>query len=72
MLRDEFRDAERDMIDGLTVRLNGWWFNIRQRGEAAELRLNVEGRTARDQRRGRKTIERLVAKLASAAAAEGA
>ncbi len=68
MLRDEFRDAERDMIDGLTVRLNGWWFNIRQRGEAAELRLNVEGRTPRDQRRGRQTVERLVAKFASAAA----
>lgn len=66
-VRDEFQGGERDMIDGLTVRLEAWWFNLRQRGDAAELLLNVEGRTPRDQRRGRQTIERLVSKAVSAA-----
>ncbi len=64
-LREEFPDAERDMIDGLSVRQPDWWFNLRQRGSTADLRLNVEGRTARDQRRGRQTVERLVSNITS-------
>lgn len=64
-VRDEFRDAERELIDGVTVRLENWWFNLRQPGEAAELRLNVEGRSSRDERRGRQTVERLVARFIS-------
>ncbi len=64
-LREEFRSAEHDMIDGLTVRQPDWWFNLRQRGDAAELRLNVEGRTARDQKKGRQTVERLISNIAS-------
>jgi phosphomannomutase len=64
-MREEFPKAERELIDGLTVRLQDWWFNLRQHGEAAELLLNVEGRTEREQRRGRQSVERLVAKYAS-------
>ncbi len=64
-VRDEFPDAEREMIDGVTVRTSGWWFNLRQPGKSAELRLNVEGRTPRDLRRGRQVVERLVSRMAS-------
>ncbi len=59
-VRDEFTNAERDLIDGLTVRTRDWWFNLRQPGKRSELRLNVEGRHARDVRRGRQTVEKLV------------
>jgi len=57
-LAGEFSDADHDRLDGLTVRLRDYWFNLRQPGEAAELRLIVEGRSSRDERRGRQTIER--------------
>ncbi len=59
-VREEFPNAEKEMIDGLTVRTQDWWFNLRQPGKAAELRLNVEGRTNQDVRRGRQTVEGLV------------
>ena len=66
-VRDEFREAEKELIDGLTVRIADWWFNLRQPGKSAELRLNVEARSDRDLRRGRQTVERLVARLLGAA-----
>ncbi|MFO7958758.1 MAG: hypothetical protein R6X33_16850 [Candidatus Brocadiia bacterium] len=59
-VRDEFQNAERELIDGLTVRTQDWWFNLRQPGKRPELRLNVEGRSSRDVRRGRQTVERHV------------
>jgi phosphomannomutase len=68
-VREEFADADRESIDGLTVRLQDWWFNLRQAGGKAELRLNVEARNDRDLRRGRQTIERLVSRLAGRAGA---
>jgi phosphomannomutase len=64
-VRDEFQDADRDLIDGLTVRLQDWWFNLRQPHEAAELRLNVEARNRRELRKGQQTIERMVSRLLS-------
>ncbi len=61
-VRDEFQDARRELIDGLTVRTANWWFNLRQPGKKAEFRLNVEGRTTQDVRSGRQAVERLVQK----------
>jgi phosphomannomutase len=68
-VKEEFAGAEKEMIDGLTVRQADWWFNLRQRGESAELRLNVEARTDRELRRARQQIERLVARLIASEAA---
>lgn len=64
-VRDEFAKAERELIDGVTVRFQDWWFNLRQHGDAAELLLNVEGRTEREQKKGRQSIERLIANILS-------
>jgi phosphomannomutase len=64
-VRDEFPKAERELIDGVTLRFQDWWFNLRQHGDAAELLLNVEGRTEREQRRGRQSVERLIANILS-------
>ena len=68
-VKDEYQGADRELIDGITVRLKEWWFNLRRRGETADLLLNVEGRTAREERRGRQTVERLVARILSEGAA---
>ncbi|MGD2174531.1 MAG: hypothetical protein PVJ27_03935 [Candidatus Brocadiaceae bacterium] len=64
-VRDEFQHADRELIDGLTVRTGDWWFNLRQPRKAAELRLSVEGKSSRDVRRGRQTVERLVQRALS-------
>ncbi len=64
-VRDEFPEAEKEMIDGLTVRTQDWWFNLRQPGKAAHLELVVEGRDRRAERRGRQTIEKLLQRAVS-------
>jgi len=40
-----FADGRVDKLDGLTVAYSNWWFNLRQDGPEARLRLNVEGKT---------------------------
>ena len=59
-VRDACSDADRELIDGVTVRHQDWWFNLRQPGKMAELRLVVEGRTSREERKGRQIVERMV------------
>ena len=38
-------DADQDRLDGLTVDLGGWWFNLRPSNTEPLLRLNLEART---------------------------
>jgi phosphomannomutase len=38
----EYRDAEQDRLDGLTVDLGEWWFNLRPSNTEPLLRLNLE------------------------------
>lgn len=68
-LHDEFPEGRRELIDGVTVYLDGWWFNLRQRGKTGQLRLNVEAAAARDTRKGRKTVERIIERAVAAAQA---
>ncbi len=42
---DAFPDAEQDRIDGLTVDLGDWWFNLRPSNTEPLLRLNLEAAT---------------------------
>jgi phosphomannomutase len=37
-----FADAEQDRLDGLTVDLGDWWFNLRPSNTEPLLRLNLE------------------------------
>jgi len=67
VVRDEFPKAQRELIDGVTVRQEGWWFNLRRRGNSAELRLTVEGRTSRQTRTGRQAVERIISRVLAAA-----
>lgn len=39
---EAYRDAEQDRLDGLTVGLGDWWFNLRASNTEPLLRLNVE------------------------------
>jgi phosphomannomutase len=41
-VRAAFDDGEQDMIDGLTVQYDSWWFNLRPSNTEPLLRLNVE------------------------------
>ena len=40
--RPRTRDAEQDRLDGLTVDLGDWWFNLRPSNTEPLLRLNLE------------------------------
>jgi phosphomannomutase len=40
----EYADAEQDRLDGLTVDLGEWWFNLRPSNTEPLLRLNLEAR----------------------------
>ena len=40
-----YRDADQDRLDGLTVDLGDWWFNLRPSNTEPLLRLNLEART---------------------------
>jgi phosphomannomutase len=42
----EYRDAEQDRLDGLTVDLGEWWFNLRPSNTEPLLRLNLEAADA--------------------------
>jgi len=64
-LKGQFKEADRDLLDGLTVRFGNWWFNVRQPPDSAQLRLNVEGRSPADERRGRERIIGIIKELAS-------
>ena len=43
-----YRDAEQDRLDGLTVDLGEWWFNLRPSNTEPLLRLNLEAPTPAD------------------------
>jgi phosphomannomutase len=43
-----FADAEQDRLDGLTVDLGDWWFNLRPSNTEPLLRLNLEARTRQE------------------------
>jgi phosphomannomutase len=59
-VKDEFREADRDSIDGLTYRFTDWWFNLRQPPRTAALLLTVEGRDQTKLHRGRQMVDRVL------------
>ena len=48
---EAYADAEQDRLDGLTVDLGDWWFNLRPSNTEPLLRLNLEARRPRRVRR---------------------
>jgi len=43
---EAYRGAHQDRLDGLTVDLGDWWFNLRPSNTEPLLRLNLEARDA--------------------------
>ena len=41
-VKEAFATGEADMLDGLTVSFDDWWFNVRPSNTEPLLRLNVE------------------------------
>jgi phosphomannomutase len=41
-LAKKFSEGEQSRLDGITVRLDGWWFNVRKSNTEPVLRLNME------------------------------
>jgi len=54
-LAEAFSDGEQSRLDGLTVRYEDWWFNVRKSNTEPVLRLNLEADTPerRDETRAR-------------------
>jgi phosphomannomutase len=47
-IADAYSDADLDRLDGLTVDLGDWWFNVRPSNTEPLLRLNLEAATPRE------------------------
>jgi phosphomannomutase len=43
-IADVYKRGEIDYLDGITVNLDGWWFNVRKSNTEPLLRLNLEAR----------------------------
>jgi phosphomannomutase len=41
-LKDTFKDGRLDLLDGITIEYDDWWFNVRPSNTEPLLRLNVE------------------------------
>jgi phosphomannomutase len=48
VIASSFEGADQDRLDGLTVDLGDWWFNVRPSNTEPLLRLNLEAATAAD------------------------
>jgi phosphomannomutase len=46
-LGEKFKKAKIDYLDGITIDLGDWWFNVRKSNTEPLLRLNLEARTPR-------------------------
>lgn len=44
-LAEAYKSGKVDYLDGITVELDGWWFNVRKSNTEPLLRLNLEART---------------------------
>jgi len=59
-----FSSAQQDRLDGLTVDLGGWWFNLRPSNTEPLLRLNLEAPTAAECARHVDEVRALISKEA--------
>jgi phosphomannomutase len=45
-VKEKYKDAKQDELDGLTVEYKDWWVNVRPSNTEPLLRITVEGDTA--------------------------
>jgi phosphomannomutase len=46
-LGEKYKKAKNDYLDGITIELGEWWFNVRKSNTEPLLRLNLEAQTPR-------------------------
>ena len=61
-LRRAFSDGKQSDLDGLTVRYDDWWFNVRMSNTEPVLRLNLEADTPETRDEARKRVESVLRK----------
>jgi phosphomannomutase len=59
-VKEAYADGESEELDGLTVRFQDWWFNLRPSNTEPLLRLNVEAETREEMIRRRDEILALI------------
>jgi phosphomannomutase len=59
-LAETFSDGKVDLLDGVTVEYQDWWFNARKSGTEPLLRVNVEGKTQELMESGLKKVREIV------------
>ena len=59
-LSEAFRDAEVYFLDGVTVRYNDWWCNVRKSNTEPLLRLNLEAKTEKLRDEARRRVEEII------------
>jgi len=59
-LEDEYRDARKDHLDGLTIEYNGWWFNLRASNTEPVMRLNLEANDHSTEQAKKKEVIKII------------
>jgi len=59
-LAEHYSGENQSMLDGLTVRFDDWWFNVRPSNTEPLLRLNVEAKTKKLMDEKKKEVENLI------------
>ena len=59
-IEEHYSDAEQDHLDGLTVQLTDWWFNLRSSNTEPKLRLNLEANSPAERDAKLKEVQALI------------
>ncbi len=59
-LNEEFADAEKDDLDGITFRFPSWWFNVKHVPESRIIKVCVEGPSENEEKEGRHAVEEII------------
>jgi len=59
-LEAEYKDAEKDYLDGLTVEYSDWWFNLRASNTEPLIRLNLEADNRKTMEEKRNEILKII------------
>ena len=44
-IKEEFKEAKQDELDGITIEFEKWWFNVRSSNTEPLVRITIEGET---------------------------
>ncbi|MCZ6691335.1 MAG: phosphomannomutase/phosphoglucomutase [Planctomycetota bacterium] len=59
-VEEAFRQESITRLDGITVRMEGWWFNLRKSNTEPLVRLNVEGGTLQAMEQGLERLQKML------------